>query len=96
MTYPQDPFKPSKGPSASTVGLAVLLASLMVGVAIVGWFLSPAANATETEHLSGLCEGLMETRIDALTQALNATGDEQTRQVNRAWAAERLYALEEC
>lgn len=70
MTLPIDPrpSRPSR-PTASTIGLAVLLAGLMVGVAIVGWFLSPAANATETEHLSGLCEALMDQQIAHFTQA---------------------------
>lgn len=94
MTYPPDPFKPNKGPTPRTIGLAVLIAAVMVGVAILGWFLSPAA--ADTTHLRGLCEGLMETQIDALAQALNTTGEEQTRQVNRAWAAEKLYTLEKC
>lgn len=94
MNIPQPPTT-RPGPTASTIGLAVLLASIMVGVAILGWFLSPA-SAEPSEHFSGLCEGLMETRIDALTQALNATGDEQIRQVNRAWAAKELHTLEEC
>lgn len=91
-THP--PASTPSRPSASTIGLAVLLAGLMVGVAIIGWFLSPAA--AEVEHLEGICEGLLETRIDALTQALNATGEEQDHYVQRAWAAAELYALEDC
>lgn len=85
---------PATRPNGTTIGLAILLSGLMVGVAIIGWFLSPAS--ADTGHLSGLCETLMETRIDALTEALNTTGEAQQDQVNRAWAAEELYTLEEC
>lgn len=88
------PTSNGSGPSASTIGLAVLLAAIMVGGAAITWFLSPAS--ADPGHLSGLCKSLQETRADALAQALNLTGEAQQAQVNRAWAAEELYQLEDC
>lgn len=70
MNIPHPPIARPSRPTASTIGLAVLLASIMVGVAILGWFLSPAsAEATEPGHLSGLCEALMDQQIAHFSQA---------------------------
>lgn len=77
-------------PTASTIGLAVILAGIVVGAAAMTWFISPAsANATSND-----CVELVETRNESLREVLTTTGQEQTEAVHRAWAATEL--LEEC
>lgn len=84
------PNAPATRPTASTIGLAVLLAAIMVGAAAITWFISPAsANATSDD-----CGELVETREESLRQVLTTTGQEQTEAVHRAWAATEL--MEEC